>query len=183
MQSPITRIVTVMFENQYRNYVLQNKFMLKLAKAGASLNNYFGVYHPSQTNYVASLAGEVCDVSNDDSPVTPLTQRNLVDIMEEGNVSWKAYMEAYPNEPWNPVWATPSSADYEPPIDSFPNSGRQLARYYRKHNAFASFESIQSSEDRWTKIVDENQFWADIANDDLPQYSWFTRVFGEYKIE
>ncbi len=99
MDRPFERILIVMFENQYRSYVMQNPFMKKLAACGANLGNYFGVFHPSQTNYLASLAGEVCGVTNDTPPAKPLTQQTLVDLLEAAGVSWKAYMEGYPGEP------------------------------------------------------------------------------------
>lgn len=176
MAKPFDRIITVMFENQYRSYVIQNPFLKKLAAAGADMTNYFGAFHPSQTNYIASLAAEVCAVTNDTPPVAPLMQQTLVDLLEKKKVSWKAYLEAYPGDPWNPKWkdlgyskATP------PPIDQFPPEGAaDLSRYYRKHNAFASFHSIQKEENRWKKIVSDVEFWQDVANDALPEYSWFT---------
>ena len=108
MKKPFDRVLIVMFENQYRSYVVQHPFMRKLAAAGADLTNSFGAFHPSQTNYIASLAGEVCAVTNDTLPASPLLQHTLVDLLEGQDVSWKAYMEAYPGEPWNPVWQTPS---------------------------------------------------------------------------
>ncbi|MEL7115576.1 MAG: alkaline phosphatase family protein, partial [Pseudomonadota bacterium] len=168
------RILIVMMENQYRNYVLTDPFMAKLAEAGLSLTNSFGCFHPSQTNYVASLAGELCNVTNDTAPTTALTQPTLVDRMEAKGVSWKAYMEALPQEPWTKVWQAPSYPADEAPIAEYPNTNDALARYFRKHNAFASFQSIQSQQERWEKIVDEHQFWADVGNEALPQYAWFT---------
>ena len=93
MSQVFQRIITVMFENQYRSYVQQNAFMEKLALAGASMGNFFGCFHPSQTNYVAALAGEVCNITNDTPPAQPLPQANLVDLLETQGISWKAYME------------------------------------------------------------------------------------------
>ena len=172
---PFERILIVMFENQYRSYVMQNAFMEKLSRAGADMTNYFGAFHPSQTNYIASLAGEVCAVTNDTPPAAPLPQQTLVDLLEPANVSWRAYMEAYPNEPWNPIWANATYPADQQPTNEYPtNSDTQLARYFRKHNAFASFHTIQSNKDRWANIVDENAFWQDVNNNMLPQYSWFT---------
>ena len=44
------RVLVIMFENQYRGYVLGNPYMRRLARQGIQLGNYFGVMHPSQTN-------------------------------------------------------------------------------------------------------------------------------------
>ncbi len=168
------RILVVMMENQYRNYVLADPFMEKLARAGMSLSNSFGCFHPSQTNYVAALAGQLCDVTNDDAPTAALPQANLVDLLENKGVSWKAYMEALPQQAWNPVWADPTYPAPEAPLEQYPNTNDALARYFRKHNAFASFQSVQSQPDRWAKIVDEAAFWEDVEGGDLPDYAWFT---------
>ncbi len=175
MKKPFDRIITVMFENQYRSYAMQNPFLKKLTSAGADMTNYFGAFHPSQTNYLASLAGEVCGVTNDTPPVSPLLQETLVDLLETKNVSWKAYMEAYPGDPWKKSWETPNYLPEDQPITQYPpKKSKDLSRYYRKHNAFASFHTIQKDESRWNKIVSDAEFWNDVAHDTLPEYSWFT---------
>lgn len=174
MKKVFDRVLIVMFENQYRSYVMQDPFMAKLASAGASLTNYFGAFHPSQTNYLASLAGEVCGVTGDTPPKQPLLQQTLVDVLEAAGVTWKAYMEGYPGDPWKSVWTDPKYPPAEHPLDSFPQSGPLLTRYYRKHNAFASFHTIQSNQQRWKQIVSDAEFWNDVGEGTLPEYSWFT---------
>src|SRR6267378_2294755 len=105
-------VLAIMFENQYRGYVLGNPYMRRLVRQGIQLGNYFGVMHPSQTNYIASIAGELCNVTNDDRPPL-LSQRTIVDVLEEalGRLRWKGYMESYvPNAaPWSPDF-TPQDA-------------------------------------------------------------------------
>ncbi len=175
MNKPFDRIITVMFENQYRSYAMQNPFLKKLTSAGADMTNYFGAFHPSQTNYLASLAGEVCGVTNDTPPAAPLLQETLVDLLEAKQVSWKAYMEAYPGDPWKKSWLRPNYPPNEQPITQYPASdSKNLSRYYRKHNAFASFHTIQKDESRWNKIVSDTEFWNDVTHNTLPEYSWFT---------
>lgn len=180
MKKPFDRIITVMFENQYRSYVIQNPFLKKLASAGADMTNYFGAFHPSQTNYLASFAGEICGITNDDPPIQPLLQETLVDILEAKGVSWKAYMEALPmsgpdQDKWNPIWENQTYPATETPLEQYPPKGaKRLSRYYRKHNAFASFHSVQKSKERWEKIVDDHTFWYDMEHNQLPEYSWFT---------
>lgn len=168
------RIVLVMFENQYRSYTLRDPFLDKLRRAGMDLGNYFGCFHPSQTNYIASLFGEVCAVTNDDPPASPLIGRTLVDALEEKGLSWKAYMEAYPGEPWNPAWQDAGYDASQQPIGKYPDTGQPLASYFRKHNAFASAHAVQKDPERWAKIVDDGQFWSDVMQGTLPDYSWFT---------
>ena len=174
MKKVFDRVLIVMLENQYRSYVMQDAFMRKLASAGANMTNFFGAFHPSQTNYVASLAGEVCGVTGDTPPASPLMQQTLVDVLEAGGVSWKAYMEAYPGDPWKSVWQSTDYPSDDQPLNAFPTTPPLLAKYFRKHNAFASFHTIQSSQERWSKIVDDEQFWKDVGTNQLPEYSWFT---------
>lgn len=174
MKKAFERVLIVMFENQYRSYVMQDPFLKKLTVAGADMANYFGAFHPSQTNYIASLAGEVCGVTNDTPPASPLRQRNLVDLLEEGGVSWNAYMEGYPGDPWNPIWREANYPSGDQPLNQFPDGKPELARYFRKHNAFASFQTIQRNQSRWAKIVSDVEFWNDVAGNRLPAYSWFT---------
>ncbi|MEE8200420.1 MAG: alkaline phosphatase family protein [Candidatus Acidoferrales bacterium] len=170
MPRPFDHILIVMFENEYRSYVIQNPYMRWLAGQGIDMANYHGVMHPSQPNYVASIAGELCNISNDIAPnaISSIYQ-TLVDLMQpEGAglaLSWKAYMEGYPGNPWDLAWA---GGDTSQPPPS------QVGPYYRKHNAFASFASIQAKSERWQRIVSEAEFWADIERGTLPQYGWFT---------
>jgi hypothetical protein len=149
-----------MFENQYRGYMMQNAYLRGLAAQGIDMLNYFGVMHPSQTNYIASIAAELCNVTSDDQPPL-LPQRSIVDLIEESpfNLRWKAYMESYikQNTPWTPDLV---------PKDEYP--------YVIKHNPFSSFAGIVRNKRRWMHIEDECQFWKDLLNGNFPEYAWFT---------
>lgn len=153
-------VLIIMFENQYRGYVMGNPYMQRLAQQGIQLGNCFGVMHPSQTNYISSIAGELCNVTSDDRPPL-LEQRTIVDLIEEapGDLSWKAYMDSYVPE------ATPWTPDFMPQ-DANP--------YHIKHNPFASYSSIVRNEERWKRIDTEAGLFADLLNGELPEYSWFT---------
>lgn len=154
-------VLIIMFENQYRSYVMKNPYMRSLAQRGIDMANYFGCMHPSQTNYIASTAGELCNVTDDDPPPSLLKQRNIVDIIEASpyNLSWKAYMDSYipANTPWTPDLV---------PKDQYP--------YVIKHNPFSSYENIVRNPARWKKIQTEADFFADLLNGTLPNYAWFT---------
>jgi len=76
------RVLIIMFENMYRSYVMKNGYMRNLANQGIDMANYMGVMHPSQTNYIASVAGELCNVSDDDRPSPLLRQQIIVDLLE-----------------------------------------------------------------------------------------------------
>jgi hypothetical protein len=153
-------ILVIMFENQYRGYVLGNPYMRRLARQGIQLGNYFGVMHPSQTNYVASIAGYLCNVTSDERPPL-LADRTIVDLIEEapGRIRWKGYMESYVPA------ATPWKPDFTPQ-DAYP--------YFIKHNPFSSFSSIVRSKERWQRIDNEAGLFADLLNGEFPEYAWFT---------
>ncbi len=151
-------ILVIMFENQYREYVLANDYFRSLASKGIDLTQACGVMHPSQTNYIASIAGELCNVTDDERP-PPLPQPTIVDLLEAAGLSWKAYMDGYTPAlcPWSEGMA---------PADQYP--------YVIKHNPFSSFASIIGSSERWAKVVDQHQLWVDLAAGTLPAFSWFT---------
>jgi hypothetical protein len=90
-------VLIIMFENQYRSYMLENAYFRGLAAQGINMHNYFGVMHPSQTNYIASIAGELCNVSDDEVPSPLLKQRTIVDLIEESpyGLRWKAYTDFF----------------------------------------------------------------------------------------
>ncbi len=154
-------VLIIMFENQYRSYVMQNPYMRRLAAQGIDMVNYYGVMHPSQTNYITSISGELCGITNDDPPKSLLTQNTIVDLIEGSpdNLTWNAYMDSYipQNTPWTENLV---------PQDEFP--------YLIKHNPFSSFENIVRNQARWERIVDESQLWQDLLNGNFPNYAWFT---------
>lgn len=129
-------VLVIMFENQYRAYVMANPYFRRLAAQGIDMASYFGVMHPSQTNYISSIAGELCNVSSDDQPAPLLPQRTIVDLVEESpfGLRWRAYMDSYipQNTPWSPTLV---------PQDEYP--------YVIKHNPFSSFANIVGSQARW----------------------------------
>ena len=153
------RVVVIVLENQYRSYVLQDPYFANLALQGTMLVNSFGNMHPSQTNYISSIAGELCGVYYDTAIPAALPQRTLVDLLEEAGLSWRAYMESYrPGKtPWQPGLV---------PQDDFP--------YLLKHNPFSSFANIRNDAARWAKIGNETDFFCDVMNGTLPNFSWFT---------
>ena len=153
------RVLIIMFENMYRGYVMQNPYMRELAKLGTDMANYHGVMHPSQTNYISSIAGELCNISNDERPEQLLPQDTIVDLIEAKCLNWKAYMQGYC--PDSTVWSPDMI-----PQDNFP--------YLIKHNPFSSFANIVRNKQRWQRVVSADQLLVDAANNQLPEYAWFT---------
>ncbi|HYM61194.1 MAG TPA: alkaline phosphatase family protein, partial [Thermoanaerobaculia bacterium] len=183
------RVVIIIFENEYRNYVRQNPYMRTLAARGIEMANYFGVMHPSNTNYVASIAGEICNSSEDPSfytlmpapplppPPTPLTQRPFVDLIEGRGLSWNAYMDSYKPVEFPPQ-LTPVMSKTDPTKVDQPATVKHTILdyppYLNMHNPFVRFQSIMENKDQWTRIKTANDFLRDALNNALPEYSWFT---------
>ena len=140
----------MILENQLRSAVLDNAFMKSLASEGVRLDNYSGVAHPSQPNYLAAIGG-LAFVLKDD-PID-LPDASLVDLLEAKNVTWKAYMEDLP---------------------AANKSVTSKSLYFRKHNPFISFDKVRNDPKRLAKIVNAKQLAIDVAKNQLPQYSWYT---------
>ena len=155
-------VLIIMFENQYRGYVMENLYFKNLAQQGIELTNSFGVMHPSQTNYISSIAGELCNVTDDDRPTPALPQNTIVDLIEGSSegLDWRAYMDSYiaNAHPW-------TKENYQPQ-DRYP--------YLIKHNPFSSFANIIENQERWQKIDNEAGLFSDLLNGTLPNYAWFT---------
>jgi hypothetical protein len=182
------RVVIIVFENEFRSYVMANPFMRALAAQGIELANYFGVMHPSNTNYVASLAGEICNVSQDPlyytflpAPVKPqpgpepFSQKTIVDSIAEKGLEWRAYMESYSTVDFPPSLApvSDSSGKVEVPA-SVHQTILDYPPYLNMHNPFVRFSSIVNDEKQWKRIATSYDFLRDALDGTLPAYSWFT---------
>jgi phosphatidylinositol-3-phosphatase len=124
-----------------------------IAKYGVA-NDYFGVFHPSQPNYIAATSGSTNGVTSDND--TTIDVPNVVDQLESHGKTWKAYMQSYA------LCATP--------LDHA--CGNQL--YERKHNPFISYQDVQSNPARVANIADFSQFATDLAANTVPDYSWIS---------
>lgn len=152
MAKVFERIFIIFLENKSEQAVLDNAFMKDLAALGVKLSKYFGVTHPSQPNYIAATAGLpfVTDDNRHDIDTT-----NIVDLLEAKGVSWKAYMEDLPET----------------------NKTIHISKnrlYFRKHNPFVSFDNVRNNPTRLAKIVNAKRLQADVQNDALSQYCWYT---------
>jgi hypothetical protein len=145
------RVFIIMLENELEAVVRQNAYMQGLEARGARLSDYHGVTHPSQPNYVASIAGLPMVTDDGDHDLTGTT---LVDLLAAKGVSWKAYLEDLPDDKSISV-----SAD---------------GLYYRKHNPFISFDGIRNDPERLARVVNARELDADLQSGRVPQYAWYT---------
>ena len=101
MSKKFERIIVVMLENSSRENTLSNTYMSELCSKGVFLTNYNGVTHPSQPNYIASIAGDTVGINNDldGYASTPFFRPNvpcLVDRLNESSSTWRCYVEDLP---------------------------------------------------------------------------------------
>ena len=115
---------------------------------------YTGVSHPSQPNYIAATSGSTNGVL-DDKDVT-IDVPNIVDQVEAGGRTWKAYMQS--------MSLCTTKLQHA--------CGNQL--YERKHNPFVSYQDVQSSAARMANIVDFGQLDSDLASGDVANYIWIS---------
>src|SRR5712672_2233314 len=150
-------VFIIMMENTGFDALIGNSnapFVNAAAANNGLANNYFGVTHPSQPNYIAATSGSTNGVADDND--TTINVANIVDQLEANGKTWKAYMQSYS------LCVTP--------LDHA--CGNQL--YERKHNPFISYQDVQSNPARVARIFDLNQFNADLANGTVPDYSWIS---------
>ncbi|MGB0384004.1 MAG: alkaline phosphatase family protein [Ardenticatenaceae bacterium] len=187
------KIVIVMLENSLRSDVIKNQYMSDLRQQGVFLSNSHGVTHPSQPNYILSIAGDNFGISSDEpgyvqwlvdptkiEHTKPVT--SIVDLLEAHDLTWRAYAEDmrpdYKDEINTAYPYTPIPPDNKPSIIPTDEGGsgipEEKGHFARKHVPFLSFPNIISNPQRLANIVDGKQFEIDLAEGNLPHYSWYT---------
>jgi len=150
-------VFIIMMENTGFDALIGNSnapFVNAAAANNGLANNYFGVTHPSQPNYIAATSGSTNGVADDND--TTINVANIVDQLEANRKTWKAYMQSYS------LCLTP--------LDH--SCGNQL--YERKHNPFISYKDVQSNPARVANIVDFSQFATDMASGSVADYTWIS---------
>lgn len=150
-------VFIIMMENTGYNALIGNPnapWINQAAQTYGLATNYYGVTHPSQPNYIAATSGSTNGVTGDGH--VDLSVTNIVDQLESHGKTWKAYMQSL-------SLCTTKLDDA---------CGNQL--YERKHDPFASYTDVQSSPARMANIVDFSQLSTDLANNNVPDYSWIS---------
>lgn len=95
-------------------------YLCSLASTYASANNWYGVEHPSQPNYVDIVSGADQGCTSDYCvPASTYSTQDLGGQLSSAGIPWTAYMESMP------------SACY---------TGDQSGNYVLKHNPFVVFQ-------------------------------------------
>ncbi len=169
--SPIPRyqhIVEIMMENTSYSTIIGNPVapqLNALANAYGLATNYFGVTHPSEPNYMASIAGSNFGVQDDNqfycTPALASTDPHcfgttvnhtvaaptLADQLTAAGMTWRGYFQNLPPIKW------PSNA---------------IALYASKHNPFLNFTGTQGA---LANMVPDTQLATDLAARKLPNFS------------
>lgn len=141
----------IVLENADYETALSNPYLAKLAKQGTLLTNYYAVTHPSYPNYIALAAGRTFGISSDGQQ--NIDAKNLADLLDAANVSWKVYAENLPSQPCY--------------------TGILSGTYARKHEPFISFNDVQKNPARCSKINNSSQLQSDLAANQQPQYAFY----------
>ncbi|KAF8629451.1 hypothetical protein AX15_003445 [Amanita polypyramis BW_CC] len=126
-----------------------------IAEQGIVLTNYNGITHPSEPNYVASVAGTNFGINDDGYYDIPANQSSVFDLLEKKGLTWKSYNEDIPAPGWTGYSAKNGS-------------------YVRKHNPAIIFDSIGLNQTRSANVVPGELFKTDVANNNVPAYSFYT---------
>ncbi|CAG8799035.1 27747_t:CDS:2, partial [Dentiscutata erythropus] len=147
------RIVLIMFENTNQSVVIADPYFKEITTRpqGVFFSEFYAVEHPSEPNYVAQIAGSTFGILDDENYDVNAT--TLVDLLESKNVSWKGYMEDFPENCF---------------------LGANTSLYARKHNPFFSFTTITNNPTRCAKVVNGSRLDDDIANNQVPQVVYYT---------
>jgi hypothetical protein len=152
-----SHIGIIMFENREFEAVIGNPklpYFNLYANTFTLLTQYHAVAHSSLPNYLALIAGDTFDASDEcELPNCSVNTPSLPDLIEGSGRTWKAYQDDMPE----PCY-----------MDS-------TVRYRQVHNPFIFFEPIRLNEPRCREnIVPYAQMDEDIATGELPNYFFIT---------
>jgi hypothetical protein len=148
---PFEKALVVVFENADYAKAVKDPNFAAFAARGAMLDNYYGVIHPSQGNYIAMTAGDAWGVSFDRN--VTLDVSHIGDQLEAAGRSWKNYAEGYPGNCF---------------------LGATKGKYARKHVPFLSYRNVTSDPARCAKVVNADEFAKDVASGTLPDFAYYT---------
>ncbi|KAH8198530.1 hypothetical protein TruAng_007309 [Truncatella angustata] len=151
------RFISIWLENQDFAKVIEDADFAELKKHGISQTRYYAQTHPSQPNYLASVAGDYFGLNHDEVVRVPKNVSTVVDLLEDKNISWGGYFEGNPGPGYMAA-------------GSYAADGSGTWDYVRKHNHFVSFDSINKDGSRLAKLLSFEDFKRELAAGTLPQF-------------
>lgn len=153
------RFVTIWMENTDYDKAAADPNLAWLASKGVTLENYFGITHPSEPNYVASVGGDHFGIDNDSFNQIAANVSSVIDLLEDKHISWGIYQEDMPYTGFEgKAWV---------------NQNTKANDYVRKHNPPVTYNA-NTSPRRLSCMKNMTEFSKDLANEDLPQWSFIT---------
>ncbi len=145
-------IILLVEENHSYSEVIGNTSMPYLNGLAAQYGlatQYFANAHPSIGDYFMLTTGQL--VTNDDAFAGTVDVDNIVRELIAVGKTWKSYAESIP------------STGY---------TGGDVYPYARRHNPFSYFSDVVNDSSQAGNLVSMTQFQADLANDQLPDFSF-----------
>src|ERR1039457_6994234 len=147
-------VFIVLEENANYSSVIGNKsmpYLNTLANTYGLATKYYANTHPSIGNYFMLTTGQI--ITNNDSYSGTVKADNVVRHLLTAGKTWKAYEEDLPR------------AGYTTP---------DVGNYARRHCPLSYFSDVINSKSEILNLVPFTEFAADLANGNLPQYSFIT---------
>jgi hypothetical protein len=151
-------VFVVMMENTDYSEVIGDTtdapFINSLANQGTLLDNYSGVYHPSDQNYLAIAGGNTFVQGAIYYPNIKVTSQNIADELEAAGKTWKAYEQGM---------GTPC------------NTSNNNDSYYEPDDApFVNFTDVISNPTRCAAhLFDTSQLTTDLQSaSTTPNFAW-----------
>ena len=124
-------------------------YLNNLANRYGLATNYYANTQPSIGNYFMLTTGQI--ITNDSNFSGTVTVDNIVRQLTLAGKTWKSYAESLP------------SVGY---------TGGDVYPYVKRHNAFAYLSDVLGSPAQASNLVPFSQFSTDLANNQLPDYSF-----------
>jgi hypothetical protein len=151
-----SHVVVIVMENKEYGQVIGSRsspYVNSLARRYASATRFYGVRHPSLPNYLALTAGSTLGVHSD---CTGCQQgaTSIVDQLEDGGISWKAYMQGMPSACFKGASAG--------------------GVYAKRHNPFMYYRRVAGDPQRCAKVVPARRLTSDLRAGTLPTFAWLS---------
>ena len=149
----VQHVLIVMGENQNYSKIIGNTqdmpYLNSLANTYAYAKEYYGNVHPSMGNYFMLTGGKI--FSDKDSFSDEVKDDNIVRHLIAAGKTWKEYSENIP------------SVGY---------AGTDTNGYTQHHNPLSYYSDVRENSAQAKNLVPFSQFAADLANHNLPNYSF-----------
>jgi hypothetical protein len=155
---PPAHIAMIVMENHEYGDVIGSSsapYINSLARRYGLAKRAYAITHPSLPNYLALTGGSAFGINSDCTDCT-VGATSLVDQLERGHLSWRAYMEDLPGAGGSCF------------------TGSSAGEYAKKHDPFAYYTRIVASPRQCASIVPLTRLSADERDGSLPRFVWIT---------